>query len=165
MEKNTAPNDMDKLAIPVANQKQRRPSAVSLSGIVPLAASVELRDMPAVNPTVPGSAAPVPIKAILHDDPKIKNKKKTTAAQTGASSSTNKGKDGTKPVMLFAHLSQFSRERDVMASSNIHPVVVRFALRSADYDNLGGSRRCKEMLLAFKEVERHHWSCHDNCLY
>ncbi|PJF18663.1 Initiation factor 2B-related domain-containing protein [Paramicrosporidium saccamoebae] len=113
----------DKLTVPTP--KSRR----SISG--PLSTSFELREMPLPSAT----AAPVPIKAILHDDPKKRKSSK---------------KEGIKSVALFSHLSQYAE--GVRTASNIHPAVVKFALRSAQYSNLGGSRRCREMLLALKEA-------------
>lgn len=134
----------DKLSIP---SKTRRPSNASLSGSLP---SDSLHPPPpltttAINTT--GMPAPVPIKAILHDDPKRRPKGQT------------KSPKNSKSVGLFSHLSQYNggwaREGVRMAPPvGIHPAIVRFAVRSAEYENLGSSLRCREMLAAFKEVRQ-----------
>lgn len=90
----------------------------------------------------------IPInKAILCDDPKQKNPQQKAKGRNSAAATTT-----TKPVALFSHLGQYSRELERVSPVGIHPAIVKFALRSADYENLGGSRRCLEMLQAFIEV-------------
>lgn len=91
----------------------------------------------------------IPInKAILCDDPKQKNPQQKAKGRNPATATATT----TKPVALFSHLSQYSRELERVSPVGIHPAIVKFALRSADYENLGGSRRCLEMLQAFIEV-------------
>lgn len=114
------------------------PKRRSVSG-PPLSASVELKEIP-ILPTT--TVPPIPIKAILHDDPK--KRKASKASQTKEALA--------KPVTLFAHLSQFSKESERNAPVTIHPSIVKFSLRSADYENLGGSKRCQEMLNSIKDV-------------
>ena len=88
-----------------------------------------------------GPTGPTPIKAILHDDPKRKkSKKKLASAQYNS-----------KSVGLFSHLVQYSGKEPVV-SVNVHPAIVKFALRSANYVVLGGSQRCKEMLEALRQA-------------
>lgn len=143
----------DKLGIP---SKPRRPSNASLSGSLPSDTLHPLHPSSAAAAAAAsavGMPAPVPIKAILHDDPKRRPKGQT------------KPTNNMKPVGLFSHLSQYSggwaREGERMAPpSGIHPAIVKFAVHSAEYENLGGSRRCREMLAAFKEVRRRSvWFC------
>lgn len=120
----------DKLTIPATNRPRRGSNSSNLS------TSFEGREG-MLN-------RPVPIKAILCDDPKQKNNQKIK----GKAAST------TKPVALFSHLFQYAKEVERVSPVGIHPAIIKFALRSADYENLGGSRRCLEMLQAFKEVIR-----------
>lgn len=98
--------------------------------------------------------APTPIKAILADDPK--KVKKSRRSLTGTNLVPN-GPFISKSVGLFSHLVQFQEEEAAVGMApplNVHAAVIRFALRSRSYKNLGGAQRCREMLLALREAIR-----------
>lgn len=96
----------------------------------------------------------VPPAAILHDDPK--QKKKASKQQPQLRTPT------VKQVSLFSHLPQYERADSMTAALTsrpllreaIHPAIIRLALLFANYRILGASRRCLEMMKAFKEVIR-----------
>jgi translation initiation factor eIF-2B subunit delta len=75
----------------------------------------------------------------------------------------------SKNVSLFAHLPQFDRLAIYAAGANssisshllkgsreaeIHPAIIRLGLAYADYSVIGASERCRQMLLAFKQVSQ-----------
>lgn len=159
------------VAVPTSNGNSNRPRRHSGAGPA-LSVSIEQarREMP--NPgnnssgvsntggaPQSGSAAmtaPTPIKAILADDPK--KVKKSRRSLTGTNLVPN-GSSISKSVGLFSHLVQFQEEEVaaggmVLPPPNVHAAVVRFALRSRSYKNLGGAQRCREMLLALREAIR-----------
>ena len=123
------------------------------------------------------SAAPHPIKAILQDAvPKTNSRQKATSGAPNTNIAPGNKKNGPpakgqqrshvegaaagatgKSVGLFSHLMQpgsSSLLKSPLASASpaIHPAISRFALRSASYVNLGGSRRCRELLDAVKDA-------------
>lgn len=64
-----------------------------------------------------------------------------------------------KQVTLFSHLSQYDRQSSlssglIASRSLIHPSIIRLGLLYSDYKVIGASARCREMLLAFKDVIR-----------
>lgn len=78
----------------------------------------------------------------------------------------------SKNVSLFAHLPQFDRSSIFAAGAtssisshllkgsreaDIHPAIIRLGLAYADYSIIGASERCRQMLLAFKQVIRWKW--------
>lgn len=97
-----------------------------------------------------GAGAPTPIKAILHDNPKATKKKANAAASSSGKQPATTKTPLSKPVTLFTHLSQFSRSNERLPPANVHPAVVKFALQCADFEILGGTRRCRAMLHAFR---------------
>lgn len=73
----------------------------------------------------------------------------------------------SKNVSLFAHLPQFDCSAIYATGSSasisshllrnsrdalIHPAIIKLGLAYADYSILGASERCRQMLLAFKQV-------------
>lgn len=73
----------------------------------------------------------------------------------------------SKNVSLFAHLPQFDRSAILAPGTtssisshllkgcreaDIHPAIIRLGLAYADYSIIGASERCRQMLLAFKQV-------------
>ncbi len=77
--------------------------------------------------------------------------------------------NSSKNVSLFAHLPQFDRSAIYATGANssisshllkgsreaeIHPAIIRLGLAYADYSIIGASERCRQMLLAFKQVKK-----------
>lgn len=70
-----------------------------------------------------------------------------------------------KNVSLFAHLPQISTNTTSPIASitgqllkngketTIHPAIIKLALAFADYSVMGAAERCRQMLLAFKQVK------------
>ncbi|OUM70132.1 hypothetical protein PIROE2DRAFT_37627 [Piromyces sp. E2] len=83
-----------------------------------------------------------------YDDPKKRNKaeKNKTINRTPAQ----------KPVALFAHLTQYEKENDILAELKaqgfIHPAVLILGLQFSEFIIDGGNARCIAMLNAFKKV-------------
>jgi len=90
---------------------------------------------------------PVPAQ-MRYDDPKKRNKaeKNKTINRTPAQ----------KPVALFAHLTQYEKENDILAELKaqgfIHPAVLILGLQFSEFIIDGGNARCIAMLNAFKKV-------------
>jgi len=90
---------------------------------------------------------PVPAQ-MRYDDPKKRNKaeKNKTINRTPAQ----------KPVALFAHLTQYEKENDILAELKaqgfIHPAVLMLGLQFSEFVIDGGNARCIAMLNAFKKV-------------
>jgi len=90
---------------------------------------------------------PVPAQ-MRYDDPKKRNKaeKNKTINRTPAQ----------KPVALFAHLTQYEKENDILAELKaqgiIHPAVIILGLQFSEFIIDGGNARCIAMLNAFKKV-------------
>ncbi|ORX41983.1 hypothetical protein BCR36DRAFT_587563 [Piromyces finnis] len=90
---------------------------------------------------------PVPAQ-MRYDDPKKRNKaeKNKTINRTPAQ----------KPVALFAHLTQYEKENDIVAELKaqgfIHPAVLILGLQFSEFIIDGGNARCIAMLNAFKKV-------------
>lgn len=73
----------------------------------------------------------------------------------------------SKNVSLFAHLPQISTNTTSPTSSitsqllkngketSIHPAIIKLGLAFADYSVMGAAERCRQMLLAFKQVNAH----------
>lgn len=84
-----------------------------------------------------------------YDDPKKRNKaeKNKTINRTPAQ----------KPVALFAHLTQYEKENDILAELKaqgiIHPAVIILGLQFSEFIIDGGNARCIAMLNAFKKVK------------
>jgi hypothetical protein len=78
--------------------------------------------------------------------------------------STSASTDTTKNVSLFAHLPQVSTNTTSPTASitaqllksgketSIHPAIIKLGLAFADYSVMGAAERCRQMLLAFKQV-------------
>lgn len=144
--------EMDKGKDPgktAAPQRLPRKSVATGASSTPNDAREGVLAVPA--PSAVTHAAPAPIKAILHDAPRKQ--------KTGKAEDKNKNSQ-RKPLALFSHLLQYSRNTERLgAVPHMHPSIVKFSLRSADFENIGGSRRCREMLTAFKDVTAQtYWS-------
>lgn len=92
-----------------------------------------------------------PIAAIMHDDPR--RKKQASKNQPIVRAPTQ------KQIGLFAHLQQYDRQSSlshglIQAKTLIHPSIIRLGLLYSDYKVIGANARCREMLLAFKDVIR-----------
>lgn len=73
--------------------------------------------------------------------------------------------DPTKNVSLFAHLPQVATNTTSPTASitaqllksgkeaSIHPAIIKLGLAFADYSVMGAAERCRQMLLAFKQVK------------
>lgn len=78
--------------------------------------------------------------------------------------STMNSADPTKNVSLFAHLPQVTTNTTSPTASitaqllksgkeaSIHPAIIKLGLAFADYSIMGAAERCRQMLLAFKQV-------------
>lgn len=78
--------------------------------------------------------------------------------------STIASTEPTKNVSLFAHLPQVSTNTTSPTASItaqllksgkealIHPAIIKLGLAFADYSVMGAAERCRQMLLAFKQV-------------
>lgn len=86
---------------------------------------------------------------------------------TRPTNSANTPTTSTKNVSLFAHLPQVSTNTTAPTASitaqllksgkeaSIHPAIIKLGLAFADYSVMGAAERCRQMLLAFKQVQLH----------
>lgn len=87
----------------------------------------------------------------MHDDPKRRNR--IVKSQPAVRAPLQ------KQVSLFSHLPQYDRQTSLssgLIASNktlIHPSIIRLGLLYSDYKVIGANARCREMLLAFKDVQ------------
>lgn len=87
----------------------------------------------------------------MHDDPKRRNRiAKNQPVQRAPTQ---------KQVSLFSHLPQYDRQSSlssglIASKTLIHPSIIRLGLLYSDYKIIGASARCRQMLLAFKDVIR-----------
>lgn len=121
------------------------------------------------------STAPQPAQPAGGRRASITNKEKekggarggaSTANSNNAAASTTATTATNKNVSLFAHLPQFDRSAILNSSSasttsqllklsketSIHPAIIKLALAYAEYQIMGAAERCRQMLLAFKQV-------------
>lgn len=55
-------------------------------------------------------------------------------------------------MTLGQHDESSSSTKNLPSTTNLHPAVAHFVLKSASFSNCGGARRCREMLLALREA-------------
>lgn len=118
---------------------------------------------PKIGDVVDGAGPPVPSHGRR---PSVSGAKAKSVTSTSSISTAT-----SKNVSLFAHLPQVSTcglsptssiTAQLLKSGKeaaIHPAIIRLGLGFADYSVMGASERCKQMLLAFKQVKKEEKNC------